>query len=330
MTAPVPPAKTRRSRVLRIAGFIGLLLALVIVGSIAAAWAPDRSVATLRERWALPPSVFVPIDGLSVHLRDEGPRDDPSPIVLLHGTSASLHTWEGWVRALSEHHRVITFDLPGFGLTGPDPRGDYSIERYVRFVLRVLDARGVAHCVLGGNSLGGAIAWETAVRAPERITRLILVDAGGYHVTSQSVPLGFRLARAPIISGLASHLLTRSLISRSLHDVYGDPSRVSDALVERYYELTLREGNRAAVVQRFRQSHPGDDSASIRSIRVPTLILWGGRDRLIPPENAEHFHRDIVGSELVVFPGLGHVPHEEDPVATVAAVMRFLGPGASQ
>ena len=285
MNAPVPLAKTRRSRVRRIALFTCALIAMIIAGAIAAAWAPDRSVATLRARWAPPPSEFVPIDGLSVHLRDEGPRDDPAPIVLLHGTSASLHTWEGWVRALSGHHRVITFDLPGFGLTGPDPQGDYRIERYVRFVLRVLDARGVAHCVLGGNSLGGAIAWETAVRAPERVTRLILVDAGGYQITSTSVPLGFRLARAPVISGLASHLLTRSLISRSLRDVYGDPSRVSDALVERYYELTLREGNRAAVVQRFRQSHPGDDAASIRSIRVPTLILWGGRDRLIPPDN---------------------------------------------
>ena len=89
---------------------------------------------SLKARWAAPPSRFVTLQGMQVHVRDEGPRDDPTPIVLIHGTSASLHTWDGWVAALSPHRRVVRMDLPGFGLTGPAPDGDYSMARYTGFM----------------------------------------------------------------------------------------------------------------------------------------------------------------------------------------------------
>ena len=143
-------------------------------------WKPDLAMEDLVGRWASPSSTFVDIKGLKVHLRDEGPREDTVPIVLIHGTASSLQTWEGWVAALKEQRRVITFDLPGFGLTGPNARDDYRIESFVLFVLDVLDMLGVQLCVLGGNSLGGDIAWHIAVAAPERVERLILVDAAGY------------------------------------------------------------------------------------------------------------------------------------------------------
>ena len=304
-----------------------LLLGVVLAGAVAAAWAPDRAVEALKPRWPAPPSRFIDVGGLQVHLRDQGPRDDPLPIVLIHGTSASLHTWEGWAEALQGQRRVVSFDLPGFGLTGPSasPGGDYSIAVYTRFVLDLLDVLKIDRCVLAGNSLGGEIAWRTAIAAPQRVGKLVLIDAGGYAFTPRSVPLGFQLARMPVVRDLASSLLPRSLIERSVREVYGDPSRVSDALVDRYYELTLREGNRKALVQRFGQLQPGAEAALIATLRTPTPILWGGRDRLIPPEYAQAFARDIPGSALVVFDGLGHVPHEEDPTATVAALKHFLG-----
>ena len=323
------PSSLRRA--LRAFGLLaGALVALVALVA-ARAWEPDRSVASLRARWAPPPSQFIDVDGLRVHLRDEGPADDPTPVVLLHGTSASLHTWDGWAAALRPTRRVIRFDLPGFGLTGPDPRGDYSAERYVGVVLRVLDARGVARCALVGNSLGGTVAWEVAARAPERVARLVLVDAGGYAYASRSVPLGFRLARVPSLAPLTRRLLTRSVVRSSLRNVYGDPSRVTEALVDRYFELSLREGNRGAVVARFQQLRPGEHEGLVRRVRAPTLVLWGGRDRLIPVENARRFVRDIPGSSLVVFEGLGHVPQEEAPAETVAAARGFLeGDGSSR
>lgn len=309
---------------MRLIVIVCALVALPLVVAIAAFWAPDRSVDSLKARWAPPPSRFVPLQGMMVHLRDQGPRDDPLPVVLLHGTSASLHTWEGWAAALDPTRRVITMDLPGFGLTGPDPEGDYRIARYVRFVTGLLDALGVQRCVIGGNSLGGEIAWNVAVDAPQRVAALILVDAAGYAFESNSVPLGFRIARVPGLGRLTEHVLPRRLIAASLRNVYGDPARVTDTLVERYYELTLRAGNRRALGERFAQLIPGENAARIPQIAVPTLILWGARDRLIPPAYGERFARDVKGSRLVRFEGLGHVPQEEDPARTVAVVEQFL------
>jgi pimeloyl-ACP methyl ester carboxylesterase len=300
------------------------LLAAVVGAYVAVNWAPDRPVEELKARWAPPPSQFVDIAGLQVHLRDEGPRDDPSPIVLLHGTSASLHTWDGWVAGLKDRRRVIRYDMHGFGLTGPAPDGVYTIESYARRFAAVLDALGVQRCVLAGNSLGGYVAWAAALAHADRVERLILVDAGGYEYRSQSVPLGFRIARSPL-GHLIRNVLPRSVIESSVRNVYGDPSKVTPELVDRYYDLTTRAGNRQALRARFQQTQPGALAQRIPELPMPTLILWGGRDRLIPPEFGRRFDQEIPDSRLVMFDELGHVPHEEDPARTLAPVREFLG-----
>ncbi|WP_290906384.1 alpha/beta hydrolase [Aquabacterium sp.] len=304
----------------------GLLLVLgVLVGlGVVKAWAPDRDVDSLKARWAPPPSQFVGLMGMQVHLRDEGPRSDPQPIVLLHGTSASLHTWDGWAEALKGQRRVIRMDLPGFGLTGPMPDGNYQLTHYVDFLVALLDQLGVKQAVVAGNSFGGGLAWKLAVDHPERVSKLVLVDAAGYPYDPTSVPIGFKVAQIPWLRPVMENVLPRSMIESSVRNVYGDPSRITPVLIDRYFELTLRAGNRHALGERFRQSPGGQYAAQIPSVKQPTLILWGGQDRLIPPDNADHFQHDIAGSRLVVFDGLGHVPHEEDPAATVAAVQSFL------
>ena len=223
---------------LRIFGALLLVTALAL----ALSRAPDRPVETLVARWALPPSDFIQVKGQLVHLRDEGPRDDPLPLVLIHGTSASLHTWEGWVAALKGQRRIISFDLPGFGLTGPftgqySP-GDYRGDTYARFVLDLLDALQVPRAVVGGNSLGGEVAWRLAVMAPERVAALVLVDAAGPVFTPESVPLGFAVARLPVVNRIAEWVLPRSVVAQSLTSVYGDPARVTPELVDRHFELT--------------------------------------------------------------------------------------------
>jgi pimeloyl-ACP methyl ester carboxylesterase len=300
------------------------LVLLGVLGTATIFWAPDVSVDSLKPRWAPPPSQFVALDGMQVHLRDEGLRNDSVPVVLLHGTSSSLHTWDGWADSLKATRRVIRFDLPSFGLTGPSPDGDYRIEAYVAFVEHVLDALHVQRVVVGGNSLGGWIAWRVAAVHPGRVQRLVLVDAAGYPFQAASEPIGFRLARMPVVKHLVGQILPRSVVAASVRNVFGDPSKVTPALVDRYFDLTRRAGNRAALVARFAQLRFDADTTLVRSIGQPTLIIWGGRDRLIPPENARRFARDIAGSRLVVFDGLGHVPHEEDPAATFVAVRAFL------
>jgi len=301
---------------------LGILLMLAALG-FAVSKAPDRSLESLVPRWAPPPSDFLDLDGLLVHYRDQGPSSDPVPLVLIHGTSASLHTWEGWVAELARTRRVISFDLPGFGLTGPNADGDYSDARYIAFVRQFLARLGVGRAILAGNSLGGEIAWQLALADPAHVAGLVLVDAAGYDFVPESVPLGFRIARTPVLREGMRWVLPRRAIEDSVTDVYGDPGRVTTALVDRYYELTLREGNRVALMQRLAQLAPGPVER-LPEIKVPTLILWGGRDRLIPPAWGQAFHKAIPDSRLVVFPKLGHVPQEEDPAATLAALRDWL------
>jgi pimeloyl-ACP methyl ester carboxylesterase len=315
----------------RAIGWTFAVVALLICGLLAAGWASDKSVAELAPRWAPPPSKFLAVNGMQVHYRDEGPRDDSLPLVLIHGTSSSLHTWQGWTDSLRATHRIIRFDLPGFGLTGPDPNSDYSIANYVRVTRAVLDSLDVHRVVVAGNSLGGAVAAALALDDTARVATLVLIDAAGYPNKSTSVPIGFRIARVPVLRRVVQFVLPRWVVERSLRSVYGDPSKVTPALVDRYYDLTLRRGNRAAVVERFRMQNSSDSMGTrFVSIRVPTLIMWGAKDGLISPDNAGRFHRDIAGSELTIFSQLGHVPHEEDPAATVARLRIFLGPVAPE
>jgi pimeloyl-ACP methyl ester carboxylesterase len=310
---------------------LGGILAVLVLGAagfIVANWAPEKSVEALKARWAPPPSTFLEILGLNVHLRDEGPREDSNPIVLLHGTGSSLHAWEGWAQALKARRRVIRYDLAGFGLTGPSPDGTYALDSDVRLLVAILDKLGVTRCVLGGNSLGGAIAWRTALAHPARVEKLILVDAGGYPPHATSIPLGFwlaRLAPLPLVGALLEHILPRSLVEQGFRSIYGDPSKVTPEQIDRSVELTQRAGNRRALLARARQRRTGILAERIPELSLPTLILWGGRDRLIPPEDAARFHREIAGSTLMMFEDLGHAPEEEDPARTVAAVKRFLG-----
>lgn len=301
-----------------------LLIGLLALVGLSRVVALDRPVESLTARWAPPPSKFVDVAGLPAHVRDVGDPTDPEPVILLHGTSASLHTWAGWAEALAPTQRTISVDLPGFGLTGPSPSGDYSAAAYTRFVLDLMDVLGIKRAVVAGNSLGGNIAWTLALAAPERVSKLVLVDAAGYPRERSGEPIGFRIARTPGLRRVAAWLLPRSVVESSVRSVYGDPGRVRPELVDRYYELTLRSGNRRALAARLAQWPSGEGSERIVEIRQPTLILWGEKDKLIPPEHGDRFHRDIAGSALVSFPALGHVPQEEDPAASLAPVLRFL------
>jgi pimeloyl-ACP methyl ester carboxylesterase len=286
--------------------------------------AQDIPVEKLKPRWASSASSFVNIDGLTLHIRDEGPKNDKTPVVLVHGTGASLHTWDGWVSGLKSKRRVIRFDLPGFGLTGPEPQNNYTIEKYTDYLVNLLDHLGIAHAIVAGNSLGGYLGWATAIRYPNRVSKLVLVDASGYPYKAESVPIAFKLSQNKFASMFLKDFIPKFVVRSSVENVYGDPSLVSDELVDRYYELALREGNRTAISKRFVQTQPGKLRYELNTLSVPTLLIWGGKDKLIPLEMGKQFNRDIPNSTLVVFEELGHVPHEENPDATLSTVLAFL------
>lgn len=310
---------------------VSALVALMLVAAmvfIAWHWAPDRPLEDLTDRWAPPPSQFAEIAGMPVHYRDEGPEDpggdDPIPLVFLHGTSDSLHAWDGWTEILSRNRRVVRFDLPGFGLTGPPPDGDLTMERYREVLTALMDRLGIERAILAGNSFGGRIAWTTAIHVPDRVAGLILVNSSGYVAEAVEVPAGFALAGLPGVRDALRNTLPRFLVRMSLESVYADPDRLTEAEVDRFYEITLREGNRDALIGRFRMSPAGPDVKRIPEIRSPTLILWGAEDRLIPPAAADSFAEAIAASQAVVLPDLGHVPHVEDPARSVVPVQAFL------
>jgi pimeloyl-ACP methyl ester carboxylesterase len=311
--------------IVRAVGVLLMLTALVVTLT----HAPDRSVDSLVTRWAPPPSDFMYVKGQFVHFRDEGPKADPLPLVLIHGTASSLHTWQGWAGDLHARKRVITFDLPGFGITGPFtgayPRDDYRADNLARFTLDFLDALHVQRFAIGGNSLGGEVAWRVAAMAPPRVDRLILVDATGYDFVPGHIPVGFQIARIPVFNRVTEFLTPRTVVEESIKDVYGNPSRVTGALVDRYFEMMTREGNRRALNLRLQAIATDLAPERIATLKLPTLILWGARDRLVPPVNAQRFQKDIAGSRLVIFPELGHVPQEEDAQASVVPVRAFLG-----
>jgi pimeloyl-ACP methyl ester carboxylesterase len=281
----------------------------------------DKSLVELKAKYANAASAFIVIDSMDVHYRDEGNVTDSLPIVLLHGTAASLHTFDAWTAVLKNNKRVVRMDLPAFGLTGPFPDRNYSIEKYVEFIHHFLLAKGIAKCILGGNSLGGQIAYRFTIAHPQMIDKLILIDAAGYPLESTSVPIGFRMARIPVLNKAIKYITPRFMVKAN---VYADKTKVTDALIDRYFDLTLRAGNRQAFVDRMTLDYDTTTLPLIKNIKQRTLILWGEKDLLIPTKSAYRFHNDLLNDTLVILKNLGHVPMEEGARESLEVVMGFL------
>jgi pimeloyl-ACP methyl ester carboxylesterase len=304
----------------------------VVAGLIAVLWAvfatPDIPVATLKAKYASAASQFVEVSpGTTIHVRDEGPRAG-AVVVLVHGSNASLHTWEPWVQRLTaKGYRVVSLDLPAHGLSGPTRQGLYTSAAYVGIVEKLVNKLALTRFALGGNSMGGGVAWRYAVAHPERLTALILVDASGKPMPKgSSPPLGFRLARIPVARDILATITPRGLIEKSFKQSVSNQAIATPAMVDRYWELLLYPGNRRATVQRFGQ-YSGDDGAAekLKGLTVPTLILWGREDKLIPVTVAEWFNQQIPGSRVSILDGIGHIPMEEAPDRSLAPVLELLG-----
>lgn len=292
-------------------------------------YVPDVPVDVLNQKYGVKPTHYLQVDGINVHYKDEGLASDTVPLVLLHGTSSSLYTWDGWMQLLKDNRRIIRLDLPGFGLTGPHPKDEYSLDVYLEFLEHFLDKLEVEQCVLAGNSLGGEIAWRFALEHPQKVQKLILIGAAGYPVDVKELPLTklplqYLWLRFPFVRELSVKFSTREAIRRSLEYLYGDPEKVTEELVELYFDMIRREGNRDALTERMESFGNPSPWKSIPDIRVPTFILWGGQDQLIPVEHAGQFYRDLPKGELHIFSEAGHMPMEEIPLESAFVAEGFL------
>lgn len=302
---------------------VALVLTLIVLICIRFGYS-DLDLDYLKTKYAQPPSSFISIMDMDVHFQDEGNLQDSIPIVLIHGTGSSLHTFDTWVEDLKSDRRVIRMDLPGFGLTGPFPDRDYTMIHYVDFINQFLTQLNIENCILGGNSLGGQIAWNYTIEYPKTVSKLILIDAAGYPLESEKVPIAFRIARMPVLNKILTFITPKSMARSSVESVYADKSKVTDDLVDRYFELTLRAGNRQGLVDRMTTDMKGNKVELIKTIQSPTLILWGADDLLATTKSAYKFQADLPNDTLVIMPQVGHVPMEESPNESLAIVKAFL------
>ncbi|WP_428395015.1 alpha/beta fold hydrolase [Lichenicoccus sp.] len=292
-----------------------------LAGAVAAwLYTPDKSAAALEKKYLDSPADYREVAGIRLHLRDTGPSDAPA-VILLHGFGSSLHTWQPWAERLSTDNRVIRYDLPGFGLTGPDPSGDYSDRRGIAILAALMDDLGIARASLVGNSMGGKLAWTFAEAHPDRVRRLVLIAPDGF--ASPGFDYG-KAARIPPAVRLLPFVLPRLLLRSSLAPAYGDRGKLTRSLVTRYRDLMLAPGNRRAMIARMQQVMLEDPRPALRRIKAPTLLLWGEKDAMIPIAHAQDYLASLPNAMLVALPGLGHVLFEEAPAIALVPITSFL------
>jgi pimeloyl-ACP methyl ester carboxylesterase len=314
---------------------IGKLLAVLLLTCVfflLLLYRGDIPVEEISAKYRTPESHYIEIDGVNVHVRVLGEGD---PIFLLHGSFSSLHTWDVWQQELSPYFMTISLDFPGHGLTGPDKLKRYTIQDYSDLVLALAEKLNLEKFHLAGNSMGGAVALQVASSRPNQVLTLNLVDASGaprmqtrsIDSTQTSTRGGgawvFKLIENPIFSQIFLKCTPKFLFAMNMKEVYGDASKIRAETTERYFELMLREGNRAATLDRL--SMPRKSAIDFKKLSMPTLILWGGKDSWIPVWQAYALKKAITGSNLIIFEEAGHVPMEEIPTESVTEYLSFLG-----
>lgn len=263
-------------------------------------------------------SKFFHYENMKIHYRDEGTG---RVVFLIHGTGASLHTWDYWVENLKGSCRVVRLDLPGFGITGPNPNHNYSIEEYVKIVDGLVRHLKLKNMVMAGNSLGGAVAWNYTYSHQNRVAKLVLLDAAAFR-SGTGINL-FEIAKNPVTSFIGKYFTPKILIRTALKQVYFDDSKVDDKLVNYYHEMLLRKGNREAMIDRIKQLQ-NYDTSRLHEIKIPVLVMWGRYDDWIPLAAGEMLNAALPNSKIIIYENAGHVPMEDIPQETLKDFKMFI------
>ena len=295
------------------------VLLLIVLGIFWALYTPDKSVEELKQKYSNQFSQYVEVNGMNVHFRKEG---QGFPILLLHGTGSSLHTWDEWTKELMDSFQIIRVDLPAYGLTGPRPDRDYKTTSYISFLDEFMSKVGVDSFHIAGNSFGGGLAFVYAGMHPDKVGKLVLIDASGIP-RDEDPPMVFKLASNPILSKVLQKVTPKSFIRKNMLEVYENDDLVTEELVTRYHDFATREGNRQAFVDRVK-TQSKDYSGFLKKLDEPTLIMWGEKDQWIPFEIAHEMDRLIPNSRIVSYPNVGHLPMEEFPKVSAEDAKSFL------
>lgn len=273
----------------------------------------------------------IDVDGVSLHLHESGSGDPP--IVLVHGFGGTSFSWRHLAPSLSRRHRTVAFDLPGHGYSDRPEGFDYSPVRLGKLLLALMERERIEGAVVIGNSYGGAIAVSAVLHAMEadgsgqkRISKMVLVDAAGY---PQPIPWHVKLLRVPVLKHVMPALIPPRIMMRFVVSaMYGKNGKPEKAQIREYANAFAVPGTKRTYREFASIMRPEDFEEYVklyRSIEVPTLVVTGDRDKVVPPSVAERFHEDIKGSRLVVVKGAGHIPQEECPATLLAPLGEFLG-----
>lgn len=308
---------------------LAVLLALVIIGPLVVPL-PALSDTVPPEQLADPDSQFVDINGVTVHYKEAGQGD--TALLLLHGFASSTYSWREVMEPLAEDAHVVAFDRPAFGLTErpmpgdfPDGVNPYTADAQVDLTVGLMDALGIERGVLVGNSAGGTIATYTALRYPERVQALVLVDAAIYE--GGGSPGWIR----PLLTTPQARRIGPLLV-RNIRDwgyqfgqsAWHDPARFTDEIWANYSKPLQAENWDRALWELTQASRPLGLDQRLEELAVPVLVITGDDDRIVPTEQSIRLAGEIPGAELVVIPNCGHVPQEECPDAFLAAMAEFL------
>jgi pimeloyl-ACP methyl ester carboxylesterase len=309
----------------RILGVIFGLIILIFIGAWLWLRGPDIPFETLEAKYTEADSHFVDLPGdYHVHYRENGDPNAPL-LVLLHGFADSFTTWDGWVRDLKPRFHIISLDFPGHGLTRAPAGSPLSGDKLADFVDAFAAKLKLPKFAVAGNSMGGGAAWELAVRHPDRVNALILVDAAGFaNDKPGKQPWGFVILRYRLGRIVLSKIDNRPLIEQGLKaDVY-DKSLITPFIVDRFAEFQRAPGHREILMGVNMGGRAGSTAELLSTVKVPTLILWGESDPLIEPNAAKKFAAAIGGSKLITYPEVGHLPQLEIPQRSAADVAAFL------
>lgn len=303
----------------------GLLAVLIVVGAIAASVVYFRAAGglpaqTLENAYVTADDRFVGVAGARVRVREEGPADAPI-ILLVHGFTHSLETWDAWAAALKSRYRVIRYDLLGHGLTGPDPKARYAPAERAAFISDLMSALDIDNAAIAGNSLGGLAAWKFAVDNPEKVDALILVSPGAFSLN------GVSDTPADIPAAMKAYLLTapEAGVRASAEFIYADDDKITETRLKTMRDMIRREGNGEALIRSLEEFTLPDPTDDLQKVRAPTLIMWGEDDVIIPLEQGKRMTALIPNARMKIYPGVGHAAQEEAPGETVADAIAFLG-----
>jgi pimeloyl-ACP methyl ester carboxylesterase len=263
---------------------------------------------------------------LQLHYETYG---EGTPIIFLHGLGGTLYTWRHLVRPLTPHYRLILFDLKGAGKS-PKPFDDkYSMFDQAELIYRFIRQNDMRDVALVGHSFGGGVALLVALKLsqqnPSRLSRLILIDTVSY---PQKLPGVIRMLRMPLVGWLGLYLIPdKTKVQNMMESMYYDDSKINPADVEAYAAPLAFPGAKYALRQTARQIIPDNIDEIIGTyprIKVPTLIIWGREDKIIPLENGIRLHHAISTSQLVVIERCGHDPPDERPKELMEVIREFL------